>query len=70
MAYVERDILEHVCFDLVEHMHKIEEVHAETEKLVKIMEDFHNKISTSQFMEHYLTWLVYIIYPPDQNIGA
>ena len=45
---------EHVSSDLVEHMQKIEEeVHAKTEKLLKIVEDFQKKnFSKSQFMEH------------------
>ena len=42
----------HVSFDLVEHMQKVEEeVRKEKEKLLKIMEDFQNKIRASQFME-------------------
>ena len=47
-ASVERVMSEHISSDLVDHMQKIEdEVHAEIEKLAKIMEDFHNKISAS-----------------------
>ena len=42
---IEKDKLEHVSFNLVEHMQKVEEeVRAEKEKLMKIVEDFHNKI--------------------------
>ena len=41
-------MLKHVSFDLVEQMWKTkEEVCIETEKLVKIMEDFQNKINAS-----------------------
>ena len=47
----------HISFDLVEHMQKVEEVHAEKEKLLKIVEDFQNKIHTSKFMEQYLALL-------------
>ena len=48
----------HVNYDLVEHMQKREEeVRMETKKLVKIVEDFQNKISASHFMEQSFTWL-------------
>ena len=51
-ALVERNMLEHISFDLVEHTYKVEEeVCAEKEKLMKIMEDFQNKIRASKFME-------------------
>ena len=45
---IEKVMLEHISFDLVEHMQKIEEeVHREKEKLLKIVEDFHTKVSAS-----------------------
>ena len=51
-ALVESNISEHVSFDLMEHMQKVEEeVCAEKEKLLKIVEDFQTKIYASQFME-------------------
>ena len=51
---LERNMSEHVSSDLVEHMQKVkeEEVRADTEKLVKIVGDFLNKINASQFIEH------------------
>ena len=49
---MEKVMSEHVNSDLVEQMHKIEEeVHTEVEKVVKIIEYFHNKISASHNME-------------------
>ena len=52
MASIERNMSEHVSYDLVEHMQKIEEeVCAEIEKLVKIVEDFQTKINISQCMD-------------------
>ena len=49
---VEKVMPEHVSFDLLEHMQKTkEEVRTEAEKLVKLVEDFHNKISTRMYME-------------------
>ena len=49
---------EQVVFKLVDHMQKVEEeLRAEKEKMLKIVEDFHNTIRASQFMEQYLTWL-------------
>ena len=51
-ASVESNMLRHFSSDLVEHMKKIEEeVHAETKKLLNIVEDFHTKINASQTME-------------------
>ena len=50
---IEKFMPEHISSNLVEHMQKIEEeVRIETEKLVKIIEDFQNKINASKFMEH------------------
>ena len=52
VASVESNMLEHVTFDLVEHMQKVEEeVRTSKEKLLKILEDFQNKLCASQFME-------------------
>ena len=51
-ASIERVMLKHVSFDLVEKMHKTEEeVRTEVDKLLKIVENFQNKISASQYME-------------------
>ena len=51
-ASVESNMLEHFSSDLVEHMQKVEEeVCTEKEKLLKILEDFQNKLRASQFME-------------------
>ena len=51
-ASVESNMLEHFRFNLVEHMQKVEEeVRTKKEKLLKILEDFQNKLRTSQFME-------------------
>ena len=49
---VEKVMPEHVNFDLVEHMQKIEEeVHTKIKKVVKIMEYFHKKINATHQIE-------------------
>ena len=51
-TYLERVMLEHISSNQVEHMQKKEEeVPMEKEKLLKIVEDFQTKFSTSQTME-------------------
>ena len=49
---VEKVMLENVSFDLVEKFWKTEEeVCTEVERVLKIVEDFHNKISASKNIE-------------------
>ena len=49
---IEKVRLEHVSFNLVEQLQKIEEeVRIEEERVVKIVEDFQSKINTRKDME-------------------